>query len=462
MLEGARYRFEPLERGGLVLGLSAAQVAVLASAALVALGLLSGGHGADGAVGALGVIGLGALLCRPVAGKPLMSWLALGARFLARPRSAAQAPPGLALARPQFAMAKLLAPGLKLVELEARLGPSALGVLLDERYGTAAALLRARGAAFCLLDEQGKQQRLASWASVLESLTSQSGSLARLQWCQRNLPGDNGPLLRRLEEAGDPGSPSYQDHVGLVEAAKSWRHETLLVVAVRWHGSLGKRGQNGLEVLLNEVTSLRSQLRGAGFACEPALDAAGIAAAVGAFLGPVRRCHPGAYQWPLVTDEHWSALRVDGLWHRTYWVAEWPRSHVGPDFLSPLLLSEGSRAFSVVMAPVPPERAAREAESSRVAQLADSQLRSQGGFLETARQRRKAEALESREALLADGRGAFELAGYVTISASDEAGLDKAGAQLERAASAARLCLRCLYGQQKEALAWAMPFGRGV
>jgi hypothetical protein len=114
------------------------------------------------------------------------------------------------------------------------------------------------------------------------------------------------------------------------------------------------------------------------------------------------------------------------------------------------------------MAPVPPDRAARDAESSRTAEAADAQLRAQGGFLQTARQRRQSEALEGRETELADGRGAYELAGYITVSASDKLGLEGAASELERAAGAAKLSLRPLYGQQKEALAWGLPFGRGI
>ena len=88
----------------------------------------------------------------------------------------------------------------------------------------------------------------------------------------------------------------------------------------------------------------------------------------------------------------------------------------------------------MVMAPVPPERAARDAESSRTAQVADAQLRTQGGFLQTARQRRQSEALEGRETELADGRGAFLLAGYVTVSGADKPALEEASSELERAA----------------------------
>ena len=133
-----------------------------------------------------------------------------------------------------------------------------------------------------------------------------------------------------------------------------------------------------------------------------------------------------------------------------------------PDFLSPLLIGTGRRSISVVMAPVPPERAQRDTESSRTSQVADAQLRAQGGFLETARQRRKSEALEGREAELANGRGVFELAGYVTVSAGERTELDAACSELERAAGAAKLSLRRLFGQQREALTWALPFGRGL
>jgi hypothetical protein len=214
--------------------------------------------------------------------------------------------------------------------------------------------------------------------------------------------------------------------------------------------------------LRTEVRALRAQMTSVGLVCEGVLDGRGAAAALGGFLLPDLVRHPGAHPWPLAVEEHWADVHADLSWHRTYWVAEWPRSRVGPDFLSPLLVGTGRRSFSVVMAPVPPERAVRDAESSRTAQLADAQLRAQGGFLETAQQRRRAEAVEGRESELADGRGSFELAGYVSVSADDKPGLEEACAQLERAAGAAKLCLRTLYGQQKEALTWALPFGRGL
>ena len=362
--------------------------------------------------------------------------------------------------------AKVFTPGLSLCELAA--GPGPIGALLDERAGTAAALLRVRGGSFCLLDEVDKERKLGAWAAVLESVSSHRSSLVRLQWCQRALPGDSLSQLRHLQRAGDVDSPGFAGHVALLErvGARSWRHETLLLVAVRCR--VRARGRQGLlsdedaEALRNEVRSLRAQMRNVGLVCEGVLDRTGAVAALGAFLVPSLDRHPGAHPWPLALEEHWADVRADGSWHRTYWVAEWPRSSVGPDFLSPLLIGTGRRSFSVVMAPVPPERAERDAQSSRTAQVADARLRAQGGFLETARQRRQAEALEGREERLVDGRGVFKLSGYFTVSGADKAGLESACSDLERAAGAAKVCLRLLYGQQKEALTWRLPVREGL
>lgn len=465
MPEGSGYRFEPLQRRGLLLGLSGGQVAVVAVAVVVAFSAVTTWPGVGGFVAATGALGLAVAACRPLAGRSPLQWASVVPAFALRRRRVVTAPPGSSSQRGGLRLpARTFAPGAYLDQLPAAAGQGPMGVVVDERAGTGAAILRAGGTSFCLLDEPGKERKLAAWAAVLESVSSHQSSLVRLQWCQRALPASSDPLRVYLGIAGDHSSPGYRGYAALLESAGvgAWRHEILLVVAVRCPVRRHRLVPQGGETLRNEVRALRAQLHSVGIGCDGVLDAQGVAGALGGFVVPYLAQHPAAHPWPLAIEESWSALHADGYWHRTYWVAEWPRSRVGPDFLSPLLVGRGSRSFSVVMAPVPPDRAVRDAESSRTAQVADAQLRAQGGFLETAQQRRKAEAIEGREAQLADGRGAFQLAGYVSVSAGAKAELDQACSELERAAGAARLCLRVLYGQQKDALTWSLPFGRGL
>ena len=337
--------------------------------------------------------------------------------------------------------AKVFAPGLHLFELPASPGP--IGALVDERAGTAAALLRVQGR-FVLPARRRRQgaQTGCLGGGPRVSLEPPQFACAAAMVPARLARGQRQPTRpsqrgRRCRQPGVRRPRRLARGVG----AKSWRHETLLLVAVRCRArSRGRRGarlsDEDADAVRNEVRSLRAQMRNVGLVCEGVLDQAGAAVALGDFLVPGLDRHPGAHPWPLALEEHWADVRADGSWHRTYWVAEWPRSSVGPDFLSPLLIGTGRRSFSVVMAPVPPERAERDAQSSRTAQVADAQLRAQGGFLETARQRRQAEAVEGREERLVDGRGVFKLSGYFTVSGSDKA--DPGGGVLRPGAGGGR------------------------
>jgi hypothetical protein len=164
----------------------------------------------------------------------------------------------------------------------------------------------------------------------------------------------------------------------------------------------------------------------------------------------------------MASDEGWSAVHADGTWHATYWVAEWPRLDVHPDFLTPLLLGEGRRTVSVLMAPVPADRAAREARAARTADMADEELRTRAGFLPSARRDREAEGVLRRETELAAGHAEYRFAGYVTVTAGDREELEAACVETQQAAQRAHLELCRLYGRQEEAFTWTLPLGRGL
>ncbi|HEX3333095.1 MAG TPA: SCO6880 family protein, partial [Acidimicrobiales bacterium] len=171
---------------------------------------------------------------------------------------------------------------------------------------------------------------------------------------------------------------------------------------------------------------------------------------------------PGDDPWPMAMEETWSTVRVDGMLHATFWVAEWPRIEVRSDFLAPLLLGAARSTLSVVMEPLGPDAAVRKVEASRTADLADAELRRRGGFVSTARHARESEVLARREAELAEGHASFRYAGFVTVSAPTEEELAAACDAVRHGAGQSRMMLRRLYGDQASGYTCTLPLCRGL
>jgi hypothetical protein len=164
----------------------------------------------------------------------------------------------------------------------------------------------------------------------------------------------------------------------------------------------------------------------------------------------------------MAMEEEWDVVHVDGLFHATFWVAEWPRLEVRSDFLAPLLLGAARATLSVVMEPLGPEQAVRKVEASRTADMADAELRRRSGFISTARHSRESEVLVRREAELADGHASFRYSGFITVSAPNQSELVTACDVVQHAASQSRLVIRRLYGDQAGAYTCTLPLGRGL
>jgi hypothetical protein len=460
------YRFHPLERRGLAVGLTVPQVATLAVGLLGALGAFRALGGPGGVGLALLLVALaGGAACWPLAGATPVQWAPVAWRWLAGRRRPLLALPGGSAAPP----------GVRLLAAPCAPGDEPLGVVEDRRSGSWAAVLPVAGRSFTLLDPTDKHRRLAAWGAVLASTARAGNPLYRLQWVERTVPSDRGALLRALDEAADPGRlpaavDSYRELVRQVGATTTG-HEVLLVVAVhprraaRQRRSFGRGEAATCALLRRELRLLRGQLRTAELDPGAPLDLPRLVTTLRSAFDPPSRRHPpnaAGAAWPLAWYDGWTAARVDGRLHATYWVAEWPRCEVGPDFLAPLLASGGARAVAVTMAPVPPERAVREVESAKTAELADAELRRRAGFVPTARHRRQAEGVREREAELADGHAELRFSGYVTVSGGDDAELETACAAVETAGHQAGLQLRRLYGQQAAALTWTLPLARGL
>jgi hypothetical protein len=265
------------------------------------------------------------------------------------------------------------------------------------------------------------------------------------------------------------------------------RHRVLVPLTVHTgHSARAIRASGGghagaSAVLLRELVSLQRQLQAADVTVDGVLGPGALASVcreAGSALSDIaapnraaaRAGRPRAtpaepsmtWPWPTAMETTWDAVRTDGTWHTTYWIAEWPRVEVTPDFLGPLLFSPVRRTMAVTMEPVSPSRAARQVAHARTSDLADGELRRRGGFLVTARHKREREGVEQRDVELTDGHAQYRFSGYVTVTGASRDQLREACAEIEQAAGQARVDLRLLYGEQDKALTCTLPLGRGL
>jgi len=479
--EVRRYRFNPLEQRGLIAGLQSGQLGVVAVAALLAVAALRSAPGGGGvAMAAVVLMVAAAVAFWRVAGATPAEWAPVLAGWAWRWRRGpdlSRAPArgravGVELeSRPPRVLA-----GIRLLEAPVGPGEEPLAVVRDGRLRTYGAVLRVRGRSFSLLEPAEKERRLAQWGGVLAGVARERSPVVRLQWVERSMAGDSNALTGYLSEAATrTGGLPRSSYAELIAGAGpvTQAHDALLMVAVRaTRGSAAVRAFGGglagaCGLLRRELRLIVGQLSAAEIAVDGALSGADLARCLRTASDP--RCSPSrqrppspANAWAVAGADGWSTYRSDGAWHVTYWVAEWPRLEVGADFMAPLLLSSGARTIAVTLGPVPTAHAVREVEAAHTAEVADERLRQGAGFLTTARRQRQAEGVLRRESELAEGHAAFRFSGYVTVTASDRAELDRSCAEVEQAAQQSYLELRRLYGRQAEAFTWTLPLGRGL
>jgi hypothetical protein len=177
-------------------------------------------------------------------------------------------------------------------------------------------------------------------------------------------------------------------------------------------------------------------------------------------LGLVQPSNAG----PLVTEVEWGRLHTDGGWHRTYWIAEWPRLSQHPDWMEPVLafVGTGSRALTVVFEPVPPSVSRRRGDRDYIKLDTDATTRSERGRRVDAGHRRLQSAVAEREAELVAGYAEVTFAGLVTVTADDPGSLLAACDECEQVAREHGLELRPLDGRQDLAFAAGLPLGLGL
>jgi hypothetical protein len=287
------------------------------------------------------------------------------------------------------------------------------------------------------------------------------------------------------ERAHDPDGLPLHDYAQLLAEAASTTvvHELLVTVTVDLRRVRGERHQRvraeeaGVEALRNELRALTARLEAAGLGASRPLTVAQTAEALRARIDPAARialrerrrtlaelagisCYNAG---PLATDLGWRAVRCDASWHRTYWVAEWPRFDTGPGWLEPLLLHPGgTRTFAIHYEPVAPSASRRQVDRDATRLATDEEQRSRTGFRIGAEHRRSSTAVVERDSELTAGYSELAYAGFLTVTAPDTETLDRSCAEYEQAAARAGLELRPVDGQHDFGLACTLPVGRGL
>jgi hypothetical protein len=354
-------------------------------------------------------------------------------------------------------------------------------------------VLAVKVTSFGLLDRGEQESRQGSWGGVLAGLAREGSPVSRIQWIERTVPADGDEIGRYLGEAWDRDtapvdSVPMQSYLELTSAAPAITTDHELFVCLQVDARLawrqmkragGKQGPDAgaCGVLLRELEGLADRLATADVQVIGALRPGTLAASLRVAFDPWSR--PGLARlatadpdrdgvtegaaWPVASETSWNSYRTGGTFHATYWISGWPRIDVGAAFLSPLLLhAQMVRAIAVTIEPMSPLKAIREVEAARTSDVADRDLRGRMGFIETARGRRRTDAVARREEELADGHAALRFAGYVTVSARSLEMLERQCSEIEHAAQMARLELLRLYGQQEESFTYTLPLCRGL
>ena len=494
-LPARTYRFGPLDRSGLVLGLSGHQCAALAAGVVLAGWLIDRGAPAPLVFGS--VLVAAALAFARVGGDAVSDVLPVWSRFAARAitrrnRWFARLP--LRTARPIHGRSVVDLPpfmtGLSIVDAGstpwtgvARL--AGMGVVVDRRARTVSGTLRAHSDGFCLLDRADQERLVAGWGDALGGFCREGGPVSSVRWTEWMAPTGVAGCERFFEEHGSGTGEVIAEYRQLLATAASaaTAHDVLITVTVdhrrvrRRRSGAVDRHSAAVDVLLEELRLLAGRLQAAGLTVDPPLSPAELADVIRRRFDPHATYPPtGAVSLaaaaglisadraaPLATDSAWSHLRVDGSAHRSFWVAEWPRLEVPPNWIEPLLLHPGAiRTVSVVYEPVPPGRSRRQIDREATKLASDEEQRARSGFRIGARHRRQEGALAEREAELVAGYDELSFAGFVTVSSPDVDRLDQACADYVQAAARAGLDLRRLDGRHDLGLLCALPIGRGA
>ena len=478
------YRLEPLDASGVFLGLGIVQCLLLGGG--ITLAVLAITAGAPVLVAGVPVLLTSLASFGRAGGHPIWEWIPLLVGWVwARTRRGRrwQAPLPLWSATDAVAPMPPCLDGLDIVGIDWR-PTSQLGAVRDRHRKTLTAVVPVRGPQFVVVPRSDQERLLSGWGDLLGQFAVERGVVTHLAWSDLARPSGMHEHLTWIDEgsrgvANAAATASYRELVD-VGTATATSHEVVVTITAardrlgRHHPGSGSADENLQRALVTSTDALLRGLRSAGLAAADPLDPAGLQRLVRARIDPVparRGASTGRLvdrldlvravtAGPLVVDNEWGHLRVDGAFHRTWWIGTWPRLAVPPAWLEPFLSGGGiTRTMTVVLVPVPTHQSRRRIERDLVKLESDATTKEEKGRRIDARHRRATQALLDREEELVAGYPEMAYAGLVSVTAHDLETLDDHAEILEQLARGSGMDLRLLDARQDLAWAAALPLG---
>jgi hypothetical protein len=478
------YRLEPLDTSGIFLGLGVVQCALLGSGIALSVSTLTAG--APLPLAAVPILAAAAVSFTRIGGHATWEWVPLLAGWswcrVRRGRRWVAPLPLWSTVEGPVPMPPCL-DGLDIVSIDWRAGVS-LGAVRDRHRRTLTAVVPVSGPQF-VVEPRGEQERLlAGWGDLLGQYAVERGVVAHLSWSDLAQPSGMGDHIAWLGSddrgiASMAANASYREllEVGTTSAIN---HEAVATITVarerlsRHRAGKGSADEQLRRALVTSVEALLRGLRSADLAASDPLDPGGLQRLIRARIDPVgARPRPrkgrlverlalvrSSTSGPLALEADWRHLRVDGAFHRTWWVGTWPRLAVPPAWLEPFLSGGGvTRSMTVYFQPVSTHQSRRRIERDLVKLESDAVTKEEKGRRIDARHRRATQALLDREEELVAGYPEMGYAGLVTVSARTLDDLDEHSEIIEQLARENGMDLRVLDARQDLGWAAALPLG---
>lgn len=476
------YRFDPLDRSGVFLGLGVIQCAFVGGGLVLAVTAITAGLPLIAAAlpALLGV----AVSFGRIGGYAAWEWLPLGASWVLMrlgrgQRWFARLPLLVGAGREHPPLPPCL-DGLDIIEVPWR-GNLHLGAVRDRQQHTLTALLPASGPEF-VTQPRGEQERLLSgWGDVLGHFATESSPVVHLGWSDLARQSGMREHLAWLDgaERGERHAAAEESYRQLLAGAvtQASAHEVVIFVTAA-RDRLGRRAVVGDpeaalgRALASSVEALLRGLRTAGLAGADPLSVADVRRVLRHRIDPfatrpripsgrlIERLglvtSPGA--GPMALESEWRHTRIDGAWHRTYWIVGYPRLPQQPSWLEPFLAGV-CRAITVFFRPVSTHQSRRRIERDLVKLESDAQTKEDKGRRVDARHRRATQALLDREEELVAGFPEMGHNALVCVSAPDFDQLENDCEVVEQLAREVGIELKVVDARQDLAWAGSLPFG---